>query len=184
VVFALVWSSSLQLEVMISKKGPVRVQAEIMNRTNEYQTVWSVNRSCQCQRKAGVIAAIERHPLPARQLFERHATGNHGRRPADPDPTKSGLCHEAGRAKTGRRMARVVLGHPGSSTEKISAGARREDSSANPGDAVDKFKERIASQAYFKTVLNPTNGVKLISLSPPQSVDGRPYVLFNLELQF
>jgi len=39
VVFALVWSSSLQLEVIISRKELARVQAEITTRTNEYQTV-------------------------------------------------------------------------------------------------------------------------------------------------
>jgi len=59
------------------------------------------------------------------------------------------------------------------------------DYSANPGDAVDKFKETIASQPYFNTMLNPTNGVKLIGLSSPQAgPDSRPYVSFNLECFF
>jgi len=38
---------------------------------------------------------------------------------------------------------------------------------------------------YFKSGMNPTNGVKLTSLSSPQiSMDGKPYVLFNLDCRF
>jgi hypothetical protein len=80
---------------------------------------------------------------------------------------------------------RVIPARPGTATEKIVLAIDAKDSSANPGDAIDKFKERIASQTYFKTMLNPTNGVKLISTSSPQTgADGRPYVLFNLECYF
>jgi len=184
VVFALVWSSSLQLEVMIAKKDLSRVQAEIMTRTNEYQTVLvgkqklaSVNEKLASLKQLSAIRflhgnylnALQQATMDGVQLTRIRLNQAYDVKPAVPNRKEDG---------------RVVLGHPGSSTEKIVLVLDAKDSSANPGDAVDKFKERIASQAYFKTVLNPTNGVKLISLSPPQSVDGRPYVLFNLECNF
>jgi hypothetical protein len=80
---------------------------------------------------------------------------------------------------------RVILGHAASATEKIVLALDAKDFSASPGDAVDKFKERIANQTYFTAMLNPTNGVKLVSLSSPQNgADARPFVLFNLECNF
>jgi hypothetical protein len=80
---------------------------------------------------------------------------------------------------------RVILGQPGANTEKAVLILDAKDFSANPGDAVDKFKDGIARQAYFKSSLNPTNGVKLISLATPQTgSDGRPYVMFNLECYY
>jgi len=48
---------------------------------------------------------------------------------------------------------RVVPGSPATTSEKIVLALDAKDASANPGDAVDKFKENIARQAYFKTML-------------------------------
>jgi len=184
VVFALVWSSSLQLEVMISKKDLSRVQAEIMTRTNEFQSVLvsqkqltSVNERLAALQKLSAsrflhgnyLNALQMATMDGVQMTRIRLEQNYDVNPAVPNKTVNG---------------RVVIGSPGTSTEKIVLTLDVKDTSANPGDAVEKFKERIASQAYFKTVLSPTNGVKLISLSPPQSADGRPYVLFNLECNF
>ena len=75
----------------------------------------------------------------------------------------------------------VILGHPAATTEKIVVSLDARDISASPGDQVNKFKEALASQPYFKDILSKTNGVQLTSLSPPQNgPDGKPYVLFTL----
>jgi hypothetical protein len=77
---------------------------------------------------------------------------------------------------------RKTPARPASVREKIVIVLEARDYSPNPGDKVNKFKAAIAEQAYFKSVLNQTNGVQLIYLSPPQvNVDGNPYVLFTLE---
>lgn len=185
VVFALVWSSSIQLEVIISKKDLSRVQAEIMSRTNEYQNVVGSQRKVSSikdklgslQRlsnarflQGNYLNALQLATMDSVQLVRIRANQTYAVTPEVPKKTDNG---------------RVIPARPGSATEKIVLVIDAKDFSANPGDAVDKFKERIASQAYFKTMLNPTNGVKLISLSSPQSgADGRQYVLFNLECYF
>jgi hypothetical protein len=79
----------------------------------------------------------------------------------------------------------VVLTSPSTVTEKIVVTLDARDSSANPGDQVNKMKDAVANQSYFKAMLNKTKGVQLISLSASQlSPDGKPYVLFTLECNF
>lgn len=185
VVFALVWSSSLQLEVIISKKELSRVQSDIMTRTNEYQSVLVSQRmvggikgkleSLQQLSNArflqgNFLNALQLATLDGVQLVRIRLNQSYVNTPVVANQTNNN---------------RVILGHPATSTEKIVLMLDAKDFSANPGDAVDKFKENLARQAYFKTMLNPTNGVKLISLSSPQTgTDGRPYVMFNLECYF
>lgn len=185
VVAALVWSSSIQLEVIISKKDLSRVQAEIMSRTNDYQSVLVNQKQVATIREklaalqrlsdarflhGNYLNALQLAAMDSVQLVRLRLNQTIDTTPAVPNKTEQG---------------RVILGHPATAAEKNVLTLDAKDSSANPGDAVDKFKERIASQAYFKTMLSPTNGVKLISLSSPQSgPDTRPFVLFNLECNF
>ena len=186
VVLALVWGSSIQLEVIISKKDLARVQAVINNRTNEYQTVVVSQKKIAVikekldalQEMSGarflqgnLLNAVQLATMDGVQLERLRVNQTYDLTPAVPKKTENGRV--------------VVAGHQAAITEKIVVVLDAKDFSPNPGDAVDKFKERIASQAYFKTMLSPTNGVKLISLSSPQSgADSKPYVLFNLECYF
>jgi hypothetical protein len=79
----------------------------------------------------------------------------------------------------------VSLGRPATTTGHVVLTLDAKDSSANPGDQVNRYKEALVAQDYFKSGLNRTNGVKLSSLSSPQSSYGsKPYVLFTLECQF
>jgi hypothetical protein len=184
VVFAFVWSSSLQLQVMIAKKDLSGVQAEILNCTNQYQAVLvsqgmvaKINEKLTALQQlsdarflhGNYLNALQLATMDGVQLMRIRLNQTYEVTPAVPKKTDGG---------------RTVPGRPGTSTEKLMLMLDAKDSSASPGDAVDKFKERIAEQAYFKTLLNPTNGVKLISLSSPQISDGKPFVLFNLECYF
>jgi hypothetical protein len=59
------------------------------------------------------------------------------------------------------------------------------DSSANPGDQVNKFRETIAQQDYFLKMLDKTNGLQLANPpSAPTTIDGKQYVLFTLDCRF
>jgi len=79
----------------------------------------------------------------------------------------------------------VVTGRPPVATERVVVTLDARDSSANPGDQVNRFKDAVAQQPYFQTMLDKTNGVRLASLSPPQTgPDGKPYVLFTLECRY
>jgi hypothetical protein len=82
-------------------------------------------------------------------------------------------------------LGTVLRGRPATSTQMITLSIQAKDSSSTPGDQVNVYKEALSKLPYFKTSMNPTNGVKLSSLSSPQiSMDGKPYVLFNLDCRF
>jgi hypothetical protein len=183
VVLALVWSSSLQLAVMISKRDLTQVQEKIESRTNEWQNVLidqkkvynaraklaslrqlSANRFLQ----GNFMNALQQLNLDGVQLMRVRLAQTCLTVDAVPSTTNANHV--------------VELGHLAMITQKIAVSLDARDISANPGDQVNKFKEAVASQAYFKSTMNTTNGVQLISLSPPQNgADGKPYVLFTLE---
>jgi len=80
---------------------------------------------------------------------------------------------------------RIIPGRPASATERIVLTLEAKDSAPNPGDQVNKLKQAILGNPYFKTVLTRTNEVRLASLSPPQApADGKPFVLFTLECRY
>jgi hypothetical protein len=57
------------------------------------------------------------------------------------------------------------------------------DTSSQPGSRVNKFKESIATNSFFKANLTKTNGVMLLSRSAPQNNAGgnQTFVLFSLK---
>jgi hypothetical protein len=185
VALALAWSSSLQLEVIISKKDLSRVQTQIMTRTNEFQSVMV------SQRKANAIK--EKLDALRRLRNVRFLNGNYlnALQLATLDNVQLVRIHLIQSTVSVPAVAgqtnndRVIPGHPATTVENRILALDAKDYSADPGGAIDKFKETIASQAYFKTMLNPTNSVKLIGLSSPQTgPDLHPYVMFNLECYF
>jgi hypothetical protein len=79
---------------------------------------------------------------------------------------------------------RVIAGRPASVTEKITLTLEARDSGAILGDQQNKFKKAIAENPYFQGVLGKTNEPRLINLSPPNIVDGRPFQQFTLECKY
>jgi hypothetical protein len=80
---------------------------------------------------------------------------------------------------------RVVLGRPATVKEKIVVHLDARDYSANPGDQVNKFKEAVARQSYFQTMLDKTNAVQLASSpSAPQSDGTKMFVTFTLDCRY
>jgi hypothetical protein len=182
VALALVWSSSLQLEALIAKQDLVRVQTEIESHTNAWQIVLDNQKKIFEARgkltalqqlsearflQGNFLNALQQLSLNGVQLMQVKVDQSYSGNPGTPNQTSNG---------------RTVLGHLGVATEKIAISLDARDSSSNPGDKVDKFKETLASQTYFKSILSKSNSVQLTSLSPPQNgPDGKPYVLFTLE---
>lgn len=75
----------------------------------------------------------------------------------------------------------VVSGHPATVTETTHVTLDAWDVSANPGDEINRFKETIARQPYFKSCMDPSGSVQLVSLSPVQNgLDGKPYMQFTI----
>jgi hypothetical protein len=182
VVLALVWSSSLQLAVMLSKSDLARVQSTIEERTDSWQKVLVSQRKVYEARaklellqnltgfrflQGNFMNALQHLKLDDVQLTRARIDQTFFKVEAVPNKTND---------------THVVLGHPAQMSEKIHVTLDARDTSANPGDQVSKFKEAIVSQPYFKSNLNQTNGVQLAGLSPVQTgPDGKPYVLFTVE---
>ena len=184
VALTLVWSSSLQLQTMLSKKEVSDRQTEIMARTNEFQHVLSEQKKIAVAKdklnalkkmtnsrflEGNLLNALQQVTVDGVRLMRLRVDQDYF--PAAGTPSQTN--------KNG-----VILGRPGTVTEKIVVWLDARDSSANPGDQVNKFKEAVANQSYFKATLNRTNGVQLINLSARQAVEGKPCVLFTLKCNF
>ena len=185
VALTLVWSSSLQLETMLAKKAVSDRQMEIAARTNEFQHVLADQKKIADAKQkldalkkmtnsrfleGNLLNALQQVAVDSVRLVRLRVDQNYSYAAGTPSQTN----------KNG-----VILGRPNTITEKIVVWLEARDSSANPGDQVNKFKEAVADQSYFKATLNKTNGVQLNNLSAPQAgFDGKPCVLFTLKCNF
>jgi hypothetical protein len=185
VALTLVWSSSLQLQTMLSKKEVSDKQTAIAACTNEFQHVLTDQKKTAAAKEklkalktmtnsrflqGNLLNALQQVPVDGVRLTRLKVDQDYLYAEGTPSQTN----------KNG-----VILGRPSTMTEKVVVWLDARDSSANPGDQVNKFKEAVANQSYFKAMLNKTNGVQLINLSAPQAgFDGKPCVLFTLKCNF
>jgi hypothetical protein len=185
VVLALVWSSSLMLEGMLAKMAVTDRQTAIQLRTNDYQHVvinqqkiaGAKQKLAQLNKltnsrflQGNLLNALQQIHVDNVQLTRLRVD-------------QSYLYKEGSSAKKSADGTTATAA--GMMAEKIVVSLEARDSSANPGDQVNKMKDAVANSHYFKSVLNKTNGVQLINLSSPQlGTDGKPCVLFTLECNF
>jgi hypothetical protein len=183
VALMLVWSSSLLLESMLAKKGVTDRQTAIESRTNEYQHVLiNQQKIGEVKQKLGalnkltasrflqgnLLNALQLARVENVRLTRLRVEQKYSYREATPPPG-----------------AKAAVAGSGTVTEKIVVSLDARDSSSNAGDQVNKMKDAVANQSYFKAALNKTNAVQLVTLSSPQlSPDGKPFVLFTLECDF
>lgn len=186
VALALVWSSSLLLKEMLAKKDLTQVQSEIQTRTNEYNLVQvSTKKIADAQMRldklqklsaarflqGSLLNALQQATAPGVQVTRLRVDQTY-------------FYTEGTKSQTNRFG--VVAGRPPTATEKVVVTLAAKDSSANPGDQVNKFNDAVAKQAYFQATLDKTNGVRLASppSAPQTGADGKPYVLFTLECRY
>ena len=186
VVLMLVWSSSLLLEGMLAKKAVTDRRTQIELSTNEFQQVMinlqkigEVKQKLEALNKltdsrflqGNLLNALQQAHVDNVRLTRLRVNQNYFSTAGTPAKTNDDGVVTPARAS--------------SVTEKIVVSLDARDSSANPGDQVNKMKDAVADQPYFKAALNKTNGVQLLNLSSPQTgADGKPYVLFTLECNF
>jgi hypothetical protein len=182
VALMVVWSSSLKLKAMLANKEVMDRQTQIGGRTNDFQRVQSDQKK---------LAAIKDNLEALNKMTEsRFLQGNllNALQQVNVDGVRltrirveQSYYYTPG-AKAQKSGERVIPARPESAREKIIITLDARDAGANPGDQVNKFKGAITDGAYFKSLLNKTNGVQLTYLSAPQvGLDGKPYVLFTLE---
>ena len=178
VALALVWSSSLLLEVMIAGNSLTQVQADIETRTKEWQMVVASQKKVLDYRakltsldQLSRVRFLEGNFLNALQKLNINGVQLMRTR------LDQSYAPEVDKSSTGA----AAKGSSGIA-EKIVVSLDAKDSSATPGDQINKFKDALAAQPYFNAMLNQTNGFQLTSLSPPQNgPDGKPFVLFTLQ---
>lgn len=186
VILVLVWSSSLQLKVLISRGDLNRVQAQLNTHTNEYQKVL-VNQQkladiesklIALQRLAtnrvlhgSVLNALQQVVIPNVELVRLRTEVAH-------------TMNEAAKPKTNANKT-VSPGKPATVTERVVLTLEARDTGPNPGDQVNRYKQTVADFPYFQAMLDKTNEVRLASLSPPQTAgEGKSFVLFTLECRY
>ena len=183
VALMLVWSSSLQLESMLAKKEVSDRQTQIQAHTNEFTRVTSDQKqmaavggklSALTKMKnsrflqGNLLNALQQINVDGVRLMRISVAQSYALTPGSP-PQNEG--------------DHVTPGRPGTVQEKIVVSLDARDSSANPGDQVNIFKDAVAQQPYFKETLNKTNGVHLANQISALQVgtDGKPFVTFTLE---
>jgi len=185
IVLALVWSSSIQLEIMVAKNAAGQTEAEIELRKAAYQQALdgqkkiteARNRLASLQKltqarflQGNFLNALQQLNTDGVHLTQVRLDQSYFAVPGTPNTTNN---------------AHIIPGRPATTTERILVTLTARDSSASPGDQVNKFKDTVSSQPYFKDMMIQTNGVLLTSLSPAQAdPTGHPYVVFTLESTF
>ncbi len=177
-------SSWLQLKVSIAKVEMKRAQGLVAARKAEYDQVLKNQRTLQeVEHKLGslqqlatnrflygnLMNALQRTTIDDVQLVRLRTE-------------QAYLFTDAVKPKT--NDDRVTPGRPATVTEKILLTLEARDSGPNPGDQVKKFKEAVANCAYFQSTPGKSNDVRMASVSPPNSLDGKPFVQFTLECRY
>jgi hypothetical protein len=165
----LVWSSTLQLKVMMANRELSSVQFEIDTHTNAYQMALT-NQALTASTK---IKIQDLQKLSNARLLEGNLLNALQKISVDNIQVTRLSVYQA------------FLPGKTSVTERTAVTVNARDSSANPGDQVGKFKAALATQPYFRDMLGQNNAISLTDESPPQEdANGKGYVSFTLEFHF
>ncbi len=185
ICLVLVWSSSLQLKAMLAKNQLGRIEASLNARTNEYQHVLNNQKElADVKQKLGALSQL---------ATNRFLNGNLLNALQDTSVDHVQLVRlraqqtytfiEETKPRTNNN--RLVPGKPATVTERILVTLDGSDTSPNPGDQVDKYKEAVAAHPYFRTLLERTNPVTLKQFTLQSSPEaGKANVLFSLECRY
>jgi hypothetical protein len=182
----LVWSGWLQFKTMLLHRALGRVENQITVRTNEFQQVLDFQqKTSDIETKLAALRQLATNRfLNGTMLNALQQTTTENVQLLRLKMEQTYVVTEAVKKKT-TESGRTIPGRPATITEKLALILEARDSSPNPGDEVNRFKEKIASHPYFQNALGKTNEVRLTFLSQPQSQpDGRPFVQFTLECRY
>jgi hypothetical protein len=187
VALLLVASSFLQLRVTLKSNELSRIQSQIQSQTNSYaQVLDNLNKVVEINQRlsalrqlatnrflnGSLLNALQQTTVEDVQLLKLQAAVSYLVTP--------------GTKTTTNEDGVVIKGRRPSSTETIKLTLEGNDSSANPGDQLNKFKQALSAHPYFKQALIKTNAINLKNLSPPQisPATGKPCVVFTLECRY
>jgi hypothetical protein len=181
IVLALVCSSSLQLSIVVQKNALSQTQAEIDSHNNAWQDAQASQKKISDAKSK--LALLQ--TLSAARFLQGNFLDALQKINIDGVQLTRVRLNQSYVTVTGTPGKVGAAPNPGTTTEKIIMTLDARDSSGSPGDQMNKFKDAVAGQTYFKEILNKTNGVQLTGVSPSQiGPDNRPYVVFTLESTF
>jgi hypothetical protein len=186
VVLMLAWSISLQLKAMIARSELSRVASQLATRTNDFQQVL-VNQRKLIEANNKLILLQEM--ATNRMLYGTLLNALQQTTLDDVQLTRlktdeTYVYNEEIKPKTNAANAHITPGRPPNVTQKVVVTLEAKDSGPNPGDQVNKFKQTINQSPYFQAILGKASEARLVNLSPPQSLDGKPFVVFTLECRY
>ena len=172
-----VWSSTVQLKVMMASRELGQAQFQLDSHKNDYDTAITNNAK---------IAAIKLKISALRQMSNsRMLQGNLLNALQKISVENVQLTHiKVDQAFVLNLPARGQIGKT-TVTEKtfVTLGAR--DSSANPGDQVGKLMDALSRQVYFRDMFVQTNSILLTDESAAQQdPNGANFVLFTVACHF
>ena len=187
VALVLIWSASLYAKGLVRRSELSRIQDELQSHTNDYQRV--LNNQKQ-------LAGFNQRLGDLRQLStHRHLSGNvlQALQQTVVDDVQLTrfkteqvyLLTEGTKVRTNDSGV-LLPAKPATAAERIMLTFDAKDLGANPGDQVNRFKEKLAEAPYFREVLSKTNEIGVRNVSTPQTDPeiGKPFVLFTLECRY
>jgi hypothetical protein len=187
VVLMLVFSSFLQLRATFANSELSQVESQISSHTNAYQQVLdNRNKIAEVRQKLGKLRQLSSNRFLNGTLlnaFQQTTVEDVQLLRLRADLTY--LCNEGTKTRTNDQGV-LIKGRPATATENIRLTLEGNDSSPNPGDQLNKFKQVLAAHSYFKQMLTRTNAISLKNLSSPQvsPTSGKPCVVFTLECRY
>jgi hypothetical protein len=170
----LVWWGSLQVKVMVASRQWSAAQNQIDTETNAYQI--ALNNNAQITSTKSKLSELKK--LTNARMLQGNLLNALQKVTVDNVQLTSIKVDQA-------FIPNQHAGKTQSVTERTIVTLDGRDTSSNPGDQVGKFKTALAAQAYFKQMLELTNGITLIDESPPQQDNsGKTFVLFTLQCHF
>jgi Tfp pilus assembly protein PilN len=183
---ALAWASMLQTRIALQKAQVTRLENRIGELKSEYDNlVQSQKTLAETRQKLAALArlntnrylsgnlldALQRAYVPDVKVIKLKTSFNYSMAPATPPKTNAFT---------------VIQGKPATATERITVHIEAIDSSSNPGDQVNDYKEAVASLKHLDEVFQKSErDVRLTGLNPPQAdFSGRQFVLFTLECNY
>ncbi len=187
VVAILVWSSTLQLKAMLLRSDVGRLEGQINVHSNEYRVVAdNLNKTADLKHKLDGLRQLSSQRL----LLGTFLNGLQQSTADDVQLVRLRLDQsysyfEGTKPRTNDDQVRIP-GRPATSTERVLLTLEGADTADKPGDGLNKYKDGLATNAYFRQVLLKSNAISLKSLAPPgpSRINGKRSSMFTLECRF
>jgi hypothetical protein len=187
VVAMLVWASSLQLKAMLAHSELGRLEGQLQSHTNTYKVVLDhQNKTAEIKQKLEALRLLSGNRLLNGSLL------NALQQTTVDDVQLLRLRVEQlytrfeGTKRRTNDNGTIIPAKPPTATENIVLTLEGMDSSANPGDQLNRYKLALSANPYFQEMLVKTNGINLKNLAPPtvSPLTGKRGVHFTLECRY